>query len=157
MGIVNVTPDSFSDGGKFFSIETSFEHSDRLLKDGADILDIGGESSRPGAKPVSIEEEMDRVFPLLTKINSEFPHVIISIDTTKAQVAEEAIKAGANIINDISGLTNDKNMVNIVANYEILSKFIKYIYLGIGISSLSEFKNYLSKNGVDLERVKKKN
>ena len=119
MGIVNVTPDSFSDGGKYFGIEASLEHSERLLKDGADILDIGGESSRPGAKPVSIEEEMDRVLPLITKIHSEFPHVIISIDTTKAQVAEEAIKAGANIINDISGLTNDKNMVNIVANYEV--------------------------------------
>ena len=119
MGIVNVTPDSFSDGGKFFSLEASYKHSVKLIKDGADILDIGGESSRPGAKPISVEQEMDRVLPLITKIHSSFPQAIISIDTTKAQVAEEAIKAGAKIINDISGLSNDKNMVNIVSNYDV--------------------------------------
>ena len=101
MGIVNVTPDSFSDGGKFYSLEASYKHSVRLLKDGADILDIGGESSRPGAKPISVQQEIDRVLPLITKINLNFPQAIISIDTTKAQVAEEAIKAGAKIINDI--------------------------------------------------------
>lgn len=119
MGIVNVTPDSFSDGGKFFSLEASYKHSVKLIKDGADILDIGGESSRPGAKPISVEQEMNRVLPLISKIHSNFPQAIISIDTTKAQVAEEAINAGARIINDISGLSNDKNMVNIVSNYEV--------------------------------------
>ena len=103
MGIVNVTPDSFSDGGKFYSLESSYKHSVKLLKDGADILDIGGESSRPGAKPISVKEEMDRVLPLISKVSLNFPQAIISIDTTKAQVAEEAIKAGAKIINDISG------------------------------------------------------
>ena len=119
MGIVNVTPDSFSDGGKFYSLESSYKHSVKLLNDGADILDIGGESSRPGAKPISVEEEIERVLPLISKINSNFPQAIISIDTTKAQVAEEAIKAGARIVNDISGLTNDKNMPNIVSNYDV--------------------------------------
>lgn len=119
MGIVNVTPDSFSDGGKFYSLESSYKHSVKLLNDGADILDIGGESSRPGAKPISVEEEIERVLPLISKINSNFPQAIISIDTTKAQVAEEAIKAGARIVNDISGLTNDKDMPNIVSNYDV--------------------------------------
>ena len=119
MGIVNVTPDSFSDGGKFYSLESSYKHSVKLLKDGADILDIGGESSRPGAKPISVEEEIDRVLPLISKINFNFPQAIVSIDTTKAQVAEEAIKAGARIVNDISGLTNDKDMPNIVSNYDV--------------------------------------
>ena len=119
MGIVNVTPDSFSDGGKFYSLEASYRHSVKLLKDGADILDVGGESSRPGAKPISVQQEIDRVLPLITKINLNFPQAIISIDTTKAQVAEEAIKAGAKIINDISGLFNDRDMANIVSNYDV--------------------------------------
>ena len=119
MGIVNVTPDSFSDGGKFYSLESSYKHSVKLLKDGADILDIGGESSRPGAKPISVKEEMDRVLPLISKVSLNFPQAIISIDTTKAQVAEEAIKAGAKIVNDISGLANDKDMPNIVSNYGV--------------------------------------
>ena len=167
MGIVNVTPDSFSDGGKFFSKEASFEHAVRLLKDGADILDIGGESSRPGAKPVSLEEEMDRVLPVIVKVHSEFPHAIISIDTTKAQVAQEAIKAGAKIINDISGLSNDKNMVNIVATYEVPIVIMhmqgkpetmqdKPFYNDLIIDIKSFFQeriNYVSKFGIKKEQI----
>ena len=104
MGIVNVTPDSFSDGGKFFTLESAYEHSKKLIKDGVDIIDIGGESSRPGSKSISSEEELERTIPLISKIHSNFPEVVISIDTTKSEVAEQAILSGANIVNDISCL-----------------------------------------------------
>ena len=108
MGIVNVTPDSFSDGGKFFTLESAYEHSKKLIKDGADIIDIGGESSRPGSKSISSEKELERTIPLISKIRSNFPEVVISIDTTKSEVAEQAILSGANIVNDISGLSFDQ-------------------------------------------------
>ncbi len=119
MGIVNVTPDSFSDGGKFFTLETAYEHSKKLIDDGADIIDVGGESSRPGSKPVSLEKELERTIPLISKIHSNFPRVAISIDTTKSEVAEQAILSGANIVNDISGLSFDDNMVKVVAKYDV--------------------------------------
>ena len=119
MGIVNVTPDSFSDGGKFFTLESAYKHSINLLKDGADILDVGGESSRPGSKPISTEQELSRTIPLINKICSNFPEAIISIDTTKAVVAEKAIISGAKIINDISGLTNDSEMVKVASKYGV--------------------------------------
>ena len=119
MGIVNVTPDSFSDGGKFLTLDSAFDHSKKLIKDGADIIDIGGESSRPGSKPVSLEEELKRTIPLISKIHSNFPRVAISIDTTKSEVAEQAILSGANIVNDISGLSFDDKMVKVVAKYDV--------------------------------------
>ena len=119
MGIVNVTPDSFSDGGRFFTLQSAYEHSKNLIKDGADIIDIGGESSRPGSSPITCEEELERTIPLISKIHANFPDVIISIDTTKSQVAEQAILSGAKIINDISGLSFDKNMVKIALKYDV--------------------------------------
>ena len=119
MGIVNVTPDSFSDGGKFFTLETAYEHSKKLIKDGADIIDIGGESSRPGSKSISSEKELERTIPLISKIHSNFPEVVISIDTQKSEVAEQAILSGANIVNDISGLSFDDNMVKVVSKYDV--------------------------------------
>ena len=119
MGIVNVTPDSFSDGGKFFTLESAYEHSRKLIIDGADIIDIGGESSRPGSKAITCEEELKRTIPLISKIRSNFPEVVISIDTTKSEVAEQAILSGANIVNDISGLSFDKNMVKVVSKYDV--------------------------------------
>ena len=117
MGIVNITPDSFSDGGKYYTLESAYNHSLKLIDDGADIIDVGGESSRPGALPITLKEELDRTIPLITKIHNNFPNTIISIDTTKSEVAEEAILSGANIINDISGLTNDNRMVRVVSKY----------------------------------------
>ena len=117
MGIVNITPDSFSDGGKYHTTESAYNHSLKLIDDGADIIDVGGESSRPGALPITLKEELDRTIPLITKIHNNFPNTIISIDTTKSEVAEEAILSGANIINDISGLTNDNRMVRVVSKY----------------------------------------
>ena len=114
VGIVNATPDSFSDGGRFLDPEAACSHGLRLLAEGADLLDIGGESTRPGAAPVSEEEEMRRVIPVITSLRraTEAP---ISIDTSKASVAEAAIAAGADIINDVTALTGDPGMGGLAA------------------------------------------
>ena len=119
MGIVNVTPDSFSDGGIFFSPEVAVSHASKLIAQGADIIDIGGESTRPGAKAVSESEELKRVIPVIEKIRIDNPKILISIDTTKASVAKYAVKAGADIINDVSGLSFDNNMTGIVESLNV--------------------------------------
>ncbi|MCF6269760.1 MAG: dihydropteroate synthase [Melioribacteraceae bacterium] len=108
MGILNVTPDSFSDGGKYNNINSATEHALEMIEDGADIIDVGGESSRPGAKEVSIDEEIKHTIPTIEKIIKYKPSTVISIDTTKLEVAETALESGAKIINDISGLSNIK-------------------------------------------------
>lgn len=115
IGIINVTPDSFSDGGLFFNPDAAIRWGLELLKDGADILDIGGESTRPGAQPVSAIEELKRVLPVIEGIKKEAPGAIISVDTTKYEVAKEAIEAGASIINDVSGLQNDIRLAYLAA------------------------------------------
>ena len=114
MGILNVTPDSFSDGGLFTSVEIAVGHAERMVSEGADIIDIGGESSRPGADQVSTEAEIDRVLPVIEKIarTSEVP---ISIDTYKSSVAKRALNMGACIVNDISALRGDPDMASVVA------------------------------------------
>ena len=112
MAIVNVTPDSFSDGGKFLSSDRAVEQALQLVADGADILDIGGESTRPYADPVSAAEEIDRVLPVIENLAAE-TKVPISIDTSKANVAAAAIAAGAQIINDVTGLEGDPEMVGV--------------------------------------------
>jgi dihydropteroate synthase len=114
MGILNVTPDSFSDGGAYNTLDTALFQAQKLVQDGADILDIGGQSTRPGAEQVTLEEELNRVIPIIKKIRSQ-ANIPISIDTTRAEVAEEAIKVGADIVNDISGATFDDEMLKIVA------------------------------------------
>ena len=119
MGIVNLTPDSFSDGGKFFSPEVAISHASKLITQGADIIDIGGESTRPGAEQVSESEELKRVIPVIEKIRTDNPTILISIDTTKASVAKHAIEAGADIINDVSGFSFDNNMIGIVESFNI--------------------------------------
>ena len=119
MGIVNVTPDSFSDGGKFFSPEVAISHASKLISQGADIIDIGGESTRPGAEQVSEPEELKRVIPVIEKIRTDNPTILISIDTTKASVAKHAVEAGADIINDVSGLSFDNNMTGIVKSLDV--------------------------------------
>lgn len=118
MGIVNVTPDSFSDGGSFLDTERAVVHAERLISEGADIIDIGGESSRPGARPVSGEEEIRRVIPVIEKIRQRSP-IPISIDTTKSEVARAAIEVGANMINDISAMTHDPCMIGLAADPDI--------------------------------------
>ena len=119
MGIVNVTPDSFSDGGKFFSPEVAISHASKLITQGADIIDIGGESTRPGAELVSETEELKRVIPVIEKVRIDNPTILISIDTTKASVAKYAVEAGADIINDVSGLSFDNNMTVTVESLNV--------------------------------------
>ena len=118
MGILNVTPDSFSDGGQFLDTKSAVCHALRMAEQGADIIDIGGESTRPGSDPVSINDELARVIPVIEGIRGEST-IPISIDTYKSIVARAAIAAGANIINDISGLNFDPEMVNIVRDHRV--------------------------------------
>jgi len=118
MGILNVTPDSFSDGGKFSSLDDAVAQGYKLFEDGADILDIGGESTRPFSDPVSEEEEILRVAPVIEKLSKRIP-IPISIDTTKSGVAEQAIKAGASMINDVSSLSFDPKMANVAVDYGV--------------------------------------
>ena len=113
-GIINVTPDSFSDGGQFFAIDEALKQARKLIAEGATILDIGGESTRPGSSYVEIEEEIQRVVPVIQAIRQE-SDVRISVDTWKSQVAEAALRAGANIVNDITGLMGDEKMAEVVA------------------------------------------
>lgn len=114
MGILNVTPDSFSDGGRFSDPSRAVEHALAMVADGADILDIGGESTRPGAEPVSEGEELRRVLPVIHAIRSQ-SQVFVSIDTMKASVARAALDAGADIINDVTGLRGDAAMIQLAA------------------------------------------
>lgn len=115
MGILNVTPDSFSDGGKFSNSEDAVARGLEMLDEGADIIDIGGESTRPGADPVSVSEELERVIPVIEGILQEKPDSILSIDTTKSEVAERALDCGCKIINDISGCTSDDRMFEVAS------------------------------------------
>ena len=114
MGILNVTPDSFSDGGKFVGLDDALAHAERMIKEGADIIDIGGESTRPGYVPVSDEEEIARVLPALEAVKAEFD-VPVSVDTYKSAVASAALGAGADMINDIWGFKADPAMAGVVA------------------------------------------
>jgi dihydropteroate synthase len=115
MGILNVTPDSFSDGGKHINADAAATEAQRLWKAGAHIIDVGGESTRPMSEPISLEQELDRVLPVIERIRKQYPEVVVSIDTTKSKVAEEAVKAGAMVVNDISGGVADQSMLGVVA------------------------------------------
>ena len=118
MGILNVTPDSFSDGGNYNEVDAAVKRAKEMVEEGADIIDIGGESTRPGADYVSEEEEIERVVPIIKAIKKELD-VLISIDTYKSKTAEAAIKAGADIINDVWGFKKDSNMAKVAAEYNI--------------------------------------
>lgn len=119
MGILNVTPDSFSDGGRYNNLDSALEQAKKMVEDGVDIIDIGGESTRPGHTQISVEEEIGRVVPVIEMLSKELD-VIISIDTYKYQVAEAALKAGAHIINDIWGLQYDNGeMAMLAAEYNV--------------------------------------
>lgn len=115
MGIVNVTPDSFSDGGNYFDSKLAVKHGLLLANQGADILDIGGESTRPGANPVSITEEISRTIPVIKSLLKKKKDLLISIDTTKSEVAKAALEAGAVIVNDVSGGCFDENIFKVAA------------------------------------------
>jgi dihydropteroate synthase len=117
MGVLNVTPDSFSDGGKFNTITVAVERIEEMQEEGATIIDIGGESTRPGAPAVSAEEEIDRVLPVLEQALGNFPNLFFSVDTTKFEVARRALEAGAHIINDISGLQKEPRLAGLCADF----------------------------------------
>ncbi len=118
MGILNVTPDSFSDGGRWNSIDKALKHAQEMIADGADIIDIGGESTRPGYIKVTNDQEIERVVPYIEAIKKEFD-IPVSIDTYKSDVANAAVLAGADLINDIWGFKGDKNMAGIAAKHQI--------------------------------------
>lgn len=117
MGVLNVTPDSFSDGGLFVDADEAIKHAKQMVEDGAEIIDIGGESSRPGSESVSEEEELKRVKPVIQELVNQV-NVPVSIDTYKPAVAEECIKLGVHLVNDITGLRN-KEMIRVVADYQV--------------------------------------
>jgi len=115
MGVVNVTPDSFSDGGDYFARDRAVDRGIELDEQGADIVDIGGESTRPGADPVPTDEELDRVLPVVEQLDDR-TDALLSIDTTKAEVAHHALESGADLVNDISGLRFDEEMADVIAD-----------------------------------------
>ncbi|MBD2872634.1 dihydropteroate synthase [Paenibacillus arenilitoris] len=117
MGILNATPDSFSDGGRYTQLDAAVAHARAMVKEGADIIDVGGESTRPGFEPVPLAEELRRIVPVIRALREALPHVPISIDTYKAEAARGALEAGAHIINDIWGLKGDPNMAAVAAEY----------------------------------------
>jgi len=118
MGVLNVTPDSFSDGGMYNTRRSALKFALKMLDDGADIIDIGGESSRPGSNPVGENEEIERVIPVLKEILNNEPNAVISVDTTKSTVAFKALNAGAAMINDISALRFDNEMANVIKEFD---------------------------------------
>ena len=161
MGILNVTPDSFSDGGKYNNLDSAIKQAEKLILDGADIIDVGGESTRPGHTQITSEEEISRVVPIIEKISKNLD-TIISIDTYKYDVAEIAIKAGANIINDIWGLQYDKGkMAELVKKYNLpliaMHNQNNEIYSKDIMLSLREFfeKTYkiADKYGIDRDKI----
>ncbi|WP_019639995.1 dihydropteroate synthase [Paenibacillus fonticola] len=117
MGILNVTPDSFSDGGRYNRTDRAIAHALEMVQNGADIIDIGGESTRPGHEPVSLEDELERVIPIVEAIHREAPYIPISVDTYKSEVARQSLAAGAHIINDIWGCQADPLMAGVAAEY----------------------------------------
>jgi len=118
MGVLNITPDSFSDGGDYNDLEAAFQRASALVEAGADILDVGGQSTRPGAKQISPEAELERVIPIIKRIRKHL-NVPISVDTTRAEIAQQAVQAGADLVNDISGGTFDAAMLTTVAKLEV--------------------------------------
>ena len=117
MGILNVTPDSFSDGSKFNSVDKAIDHAAEMIRDGAAIIDVGGESTRPGYTMISEEEEMDRVLPVIEALKQRFD-IPVSVDTYKSKVADAALGAGADLLNDIWGLKYDTEIANVVAKHK---------------------------------------
>lgn len=144
MGVLNVTPDSFSDGGLYNKPAIAIKHVNDMIVNGADIIDIGGESTRPGSDPVSIDEELKRIIPIIEALKKRTDEILVSVDTYKSFVAKKAIEAGADIVNDISGLTFDPAMKTILSNSNI-----PVIIMHINGKPKTMQKNILYKNLID--------
>ena len=127
MGILNVTPDSFSDGGKFNTLDAAISQARIMAANGADIIDIGGVSTRPGAEQVTLEAELERVIPVITAIRQNLS-IPISIDTTRAAVAQAAVEAGADLVNDISGASFDEQMLSVVGDMNVIYLPLHVVY-----------------------------
>jgi len=169
MGILNITPDSFSDGGKYFNLENAVNHAKELIKSGFHIIDVGGESTRPGAELISEDEEIRRVIPAIQEIIKL--KKIVSIDTYKSKVAKAALEAGADLINDVSGLTMDEEMVNVAREFNCPIVIMhnegiparKDVVYNVSTSSetivnkivswLQKQTNYAIKNGIKKENI----
>ena len=149
MGILNVTPDSFYDGGRFNSDKTMFQHAERLISEGADIVDIGGCSSRPNCDLASEKEELGRVIPAIVGLKQRFPQAIISVDTFRSKVAQEGIDAGATIINDISGGNIDEKIYDVVAE----NQHVNYILMH-GVETLETLHRNIDENADIVSLVK---
>ena len=118
MGILNLTPDSFSDGGDFFNLENALKHANQLINNGADVIDIGAQSTRPGAKEVGSAIEIERLIPVLKELRKRYPHIIISVDTFNSDVALKALQTGANWINDVTGGRRDERIYSVVSEFD---------------------------------------
>ena len=154
VGILNITPDSFSDGGKYFDLDSALKHFDELVKDGADVIDIGAESTRPNFETVDAQTQLKRLTPLLKEIKSTVP---VSIDTRSAEVAQKCIELGANIINDVSGFDFDPKMINVISNNPHVKIIIQHWRDYSGMDDLykileEKVKLALSK-GIDKENI----
>lgn len=161
MGILNVTPDSFYDGGRYNTLDAAIKRAEELINEGADIIDIGGVSTRPGSTPPSLDEELKRVIPIILEIAKRFPNIIISIDTFRSEVAQKAIESGAHIINDISGGAYDEKILEIAALYQT-----PYVLMHIrgtpqNMQSLANYNNVIEEVVIEilqkLDKVKKCN
>ena len=167
MGILNVTPDSFFDGGKYLLRDNAIEQFKKLIKEGADIIDIGGESTRPGSKEITVNEEISRIIPIISQIRKKYKKEFISVDTRKSQVMKEACKFDINLINDVSGLRFDKNSKNFLNSNKIpfvlmhsistpekMQKNIKYKDVLLDIYDFFEKQISLcEKNGISKSRI----
>ncbi|MCX7835006.1 MAG: dihydropteroate synthase [bacterium] len=119
MGILNVTPDSFSDGGRYYSLELACKHAEKMLKEGADWIDIGGESTRPGAEEISLQEEQRRILPVIQELIHRFPSIQISVDTKNSDTAKKAIQLGAKMVNDVTAGRYDETMFQVIAESNV--------------------------------------
>ncbi len=145
MGILNVTPDSFSDGGKYHAVDAALKRAEQMKREGAAILDIGGESTRPGFVPVSEEEELDRILPVIEAVKARLD-IPISVDTYKSNVAEQAILAGADLINDIWGLKAEPHMAEVIAKYDVACCLMHN-------RKVTDYKNFLEDMLTDLRET----
>ena len=150
MGILNITPDSFFDGGKHNDLHQAVDHARNMIDDGVDIIDIGAYSSRPGAVHISTQEEIDRSIPIIEILSKEFPHIPISVDTFRADVAKTAIHAGAHIINDISGGTLDEKMFDTIAELQIPYILMHMRGTPENMQQLTQYEDVVNDVAVDL-------